>query len=58
MKVFNTLQMVVLLMASPTLLGLLYKATFVGAGPLFSVGVCGAVMLTGWVSYLVHEGLD
>lgn len=57
MKAFNAIQIVLLLLASPTLLSLCWKATFVGSLALFWIGAVGALILTIWVIALVHEGL-
>lgn len=58
MKTFNAIQIVVLLMASPTLLSLCYKATFIGAGALFWVGIIGTIALFLLAAYLVRVGMD
>lgn len=58
MKTFNAIQIVVLLMAMPTLLSLLRAATFAGAGALFWVVLLGTIGLSLLAAYLVRAGMD
>lgn len=58
MKTFNAIQIVIILMAMPTLLSLLRAATFVGAGPLFWVAMLGTIGLSLLTAYLVRAGMD
>lgn len=58
MKTFNALQMVILLMGSPTLLSWLSSATFTGATALFWVGIIGTAALAIWNTILIRVGID
>lgn len=58
MKLFNSIQIVVLLMLAPTLLSLCYKAAFIGAGAVFWVGLLGTVGLFFLATYLVRAGME
>lgn len=58
MRTFNAIQMVILLMAAPTLLHLCSKASFAGAGALFWVGIIGTVGLAILTTFLIRFGMD
>lgn len=58
MKVFNAIQMVILLMASPTILTLLWNASFSGARALFwTVGV-GTLALAIWIMICILDSWE
>lgn len=58
MPIFNAIQMVMLLMASPILLSLAAKATFVGAGAVFWVGLVGTIILALLVMGMVASAIS
>jgi len=58
MKTFNAIQIVIILMAAPSLLNLLDKAEFSGASALYWVGVIGAVGLSILATVLIRMGMD
>jgi len=58
MKTFNAIQMIILLMASPSLLSLCYNATFPGARAVFYVCAIGTIALAIWNIVLVRMGIE
>ena len=58
MKIFNSIQIVILLMLAPTLLSWCHNATFAGAQAMFWTGLIGTAALAIVTMALVHEGMD
>ncbi len=58
MKTFNAIQIIILLMAAPSLLSLCSAATFAGASALFWVGIIGTIGVAGLAIFLVRSGMD
>ena len=58
MKLFNAIQIVVLLMISPTLLTMARTATFSGAGALFWGALIGVIALAITSIVLVYSGME
>ncbi len=58
MRAFNAIQIVALLMASPTLLAMCKASTFAGASALFWLGLIVTVALFVWTVILVLTSLD
>lgn len=58
MKIFNAIQMLALLILSPTLLSLCHSGEFPGAGVLFWGGLIVSLILFVWVIILICMGLD
>ena len=57
MRTFNSIQIIVILMAMPTLLNLCKSASFAGAGALFWVGLLGTGALGILATFLVRNGM-
>ena len=58
MKLFNSIQIVALLMASPILLSLCKAATFTGAVPLYYIGILGVIALFCTVVGMVYSSIS
>ena len=58
MYIFNSIQIVILLMASPSLLSWVSAATFTGATALFWVGIIGTIILALFVITTIAAFID
>jgi hypothetical protein len=58
MKLFNSIQIVSLLVASPTLLSLGRNATFPGATGVFYLGCLVSAVLFIWTTAMVYTSIE